>query len=552
MDKSIFSFLHGYHDANLSVCVDGRIITLELERLFGNRYFAFEFAEDRIDVTMLLEYIKEILKREGLFCSSYDIGLFDWVTPHSTVQLFKDFFNIDKIHHEDDITSHHKAHAAGAFFTSGFNQALVVSHDGGGNDGTFCVFDVDRSDPNFTQINEKIDNPFSTKYCTIGRCIEDIRPPQNGVIRQMLQPISHPAGVNSAAHQRLHQIDQGVAGKLMGLAAYGSYDQELFDRCMHYYRTPAPSANPYNVSFWENFGEFATKGVSGERAFDLAFNAQLAFEEYFLELFLNYFNHKKHKNVCLTGGGALNVVLNERLSKTYPSTRFFIPSSPGDSGLSYGMIAHYLKNGIIGETMYAGCGVLDEGVLPSILDGRPWEKATPSLIAKELASGKIIGVCRGASETGPRALGNRSILADPRSHRAKEFLNNKVKFREWYRPFAPVCKQESAPLFFETSGNALYHYMSFSPQVREEYRATLPAVTHIDGSSRLQTISEDQNPFLYDVLDEFEKESGMPILINTSFNTRGNAILTRYLTALQVLDTTGLDSVILGDYYISK
>jgi len=216
------------------------------------------------------------------------------------------------------------------------------------------------------------------------------------------------------------------------------------------------------------------------------------------------------------------------------------------------MIAHYLQDGVVPEMMYQGCEVLDKNSLRDILTCRPWKKATPKLIAKELTAGKIIGVCRGNSETGPRALGNRSILADPRSHQAKDMLNSKVKFREWYRPFAPICKEESAHTFFETSRNASYRYMSFSPPVRKEYQEVLPAVTHIDGSSRLQTISAAQNQFIYDILNEFEKLTEVPILVNTSFNTKGKAILTRYLTALQVLDSTELDGVVLEDYYISK
>jgi carbamoyltransferase len=216
------------------------------------------------------------------------------------------------------------------------------------------------------------------------------------------------------------------------------------------------------------------------------------------------------------------------------------------------MIAHYQHNAMISEAMYSGCEILDKEVLPFILDYRPWKKATPKLIASELKKGKIIGVCRGDSETGPRALGNRTILADPRSHRSKDDINKKVKFREWFRPFAPICKEEKASIYFNTSENACYKYMSFSPNVRDNYQTTLPAVTHIDGSSRLQTISKTENEFIYNILDEFENITGVPVLINTSFNSRGKSILTHYQTAIQILDSTQLDSVILGDYYIYK
>ena len=551
MAKSILSLCSAYHDSNLSACVDSKVSTIEFERVFGNRHLAFE----RLSIKQknaLLSYSKEMLSRAQVFSAEYDVGLFDWLTSKETVKMLQDFFHIKEIHHEDEVTSHHKAHAAGAFYSSGFNEALVVSHDGGGNDGTFCVFDLDKDSPNFTQLNPYTDNHFTTKYCMMARCITEIQPSAGSPLRQCLQHNIHEASAAPWAHRRLNEVEQAVAGKLMGLGAYGSFDQKLFDRIIDYFRHPNTSANPYNPLFWGSFGDMAHAGVKGQAAYDLAFNAQCAFEEHFLELFGKYFNPHKHQNVCLTGGGALNVVLNERLSKAYPGSNFFVPSSPGDSGLSYGMIAHYLQDGVVPEMMYQGCEVLDKNSLRDILTCRPWKKATPKLIAKELTAGKIIGVCRGNSETGPRALGNRSILADPRSHQAKDMLNSKVKFREWYRPFAPICKEESAHTFFETSRNASYRYMSFSPPVRKEYQEVLPAVTHIDGSSRLQTISAAQNQFIYDILNEFEKLTEVPILVNTSFNTKGKAILTRYLTALQVLDSTELDGVVLEDYYISK
>jgi len=187
-----------------------------------------------------------------------------------------------------------------------------------------------------------------------------------------------------------------------------------------------------------------------------------------------------------------------------------------------------------------------------ILTYRPWQHADPSLIAKELFNGKIIGLCQGNSEVGPRALGNRTILAHPGLFNIKDEINKKVKFREWFRPFAPVCCEEDAHKYFETSNNVNYSYMSYSPKVKEECRKMLPAITHVDGSSRLQTLKSEQNPYLYEILREFEKLSGYPILVNTSFNVRGKSILTHYQAALQNLDSTQLDGVILEKYYISK
>ena len=549
MAKSILSLFTGGHDSNLSVFVDNKIITLELERIFGNRYLAFEsLPED--EQLGLLDYCKKILDDAGLFRPEYDVGLFDWEAKDETIEMLERFFCLKKI----EQLNHHRAHAAGAFYSSGFDNALVVSHDGGGDDGTFCVFDVTKEVGDFTQVNPYTSNPFSTKYAVLGRCISEIRPPDGAPIRQFLQKNQHQTTCVPLVHPRLEQLDQSVAGKIMGLSAYGSFNQDLFDSALSFFRYTDKQGGrtPYDACFWETFGDWAHSGVKGSLAYDLAFNAQRAFEAYFLELFLKFFNPHHHQNVCLTGGGALNVVLNERLSKDFPATNFFVPSSPGDSGLSYGMIAYYLRHPCEAEMMYGGCRILDKGALPYILNQRAWRKATPVLIAQELGKGKIIGICRGDSETGPRALGNRSILADPRSYKAKDIINSKVKFREWYRPFAPVCKEDKASTFFETSANASYKYMSFSPPVREKYRNLLPAVTHVDASSRLQTVSAEQNQFIYSILDEFEKMTGLPVLVNTSFNTRGKAILTRYLTALQTLDSTELDGVVLEGYYICK
>ena len=487
MDKSIFSFFSGSHDANLSICLNGNtLFTLELERIFGNRYFPMNRLlpfDDQNDETLretkkryhnFCVYLQRILEEEGVFRSHFDVGLFEWWCEPEFVDFVGEFFDIKEIHFRDDLTHHHRSHAAGAFYSSGFDEALVFSYDGSGNDGTFCVFDLDKREPNFKQINDYESMPYPTKYAILSYLNSEIKK-QYGDLAS----------------------DLGGAGKIMGLSSYGSFNEDFFNRIMAYFKSEGEGIDSV---FLENFKEFNYNEFEGKDSYDFAFNVQLAFETCFLERFHEFFDEKKH----------------------------------------------------VPEVMYAGCPVLDKGSLPYILDHRPWKKAAPELIARELEKGKIIGVCRGDSETGPRALGNRSILADPRSHKAKDAINRKVKFREWFRPFAPICKEDKASIFFETSDNACYKYMSFSPPVREKYKNILPAVTHVDGSARLQTISKKDNEFIYNILDEFEKITNIPVLVNTSFNSRGKSILTRYLTAIQILDSTELDAVVLEDYYIYK
>lgn len=525
IDQYISFWLNG-HDSNICFYrpCDNKLLSLELERVWGQRYFRYSLLSDQ-EKDYFFKYIKKIAVDFG-FNSEFKTGLFIIPTPGSNDICI----DLEKIQQEFGITdihryNHHDCHAAAAFYDSEFNDAFVVSYDGGGNDGTFCLYEANRQ-TGFKKLNSNYFLDFTTRYSVSSFYIKEI----------------------SKSNDRLLNVLTG-AGKVMGLSAYGSYDKNLYDKCYSFICTK----NFQNyVDFFNTNNHNFTDSLDGKSSYDLAFNMQLAFENFFIENFNLNFNSSIHKNVCLTGGGALNVLLNDKLSKLYPNTNFYVPCCPNDSGLSYGMMCLHFKKKLIKDPMYSGCQILDKETLPHILTYRPWQYANPDLIAKELFKGKIIGLCQGNSEIGPRALGNRSILAHPGLFNIKDDINKKVKFREWFRPFAPICCEEDAYKYFETSNNVNYSYMSYSPKVKQEYKKILPAITHIDGSSRLQTLRSDQNPYLYEILREFEKLSGYPILVNTSFNVRGKSILTHYQAALQNLDSTQLDGIILEKYYISK
>ena len=169
---------------------------------------------------------------------------------------------------------------------------------------------------------------------------------------------------------------------------------------------------------------------------------------------------------------------------------------------------------------------------------------------KKFVEGKIIGVARGRSEHGPRALGNRSIICNPAIPEMKDTLNEKVKHREWYRPFAPVVRLEDVSKYFEWQRES--RWMSFCPKVREEWREKLSAITHIDGTARVQTVTREQNEWLYDLLTEFEKQSGIGVLLNTSFNVDGKPILSTIRDAFSILEKTEMDGLIIQNYYFKK
>jgi predicted NodU family carbamoyl transferase len=516
------------HDSN--ICFyrpsDNKLLSLELERVWGQRYFIYgRLSESEKDY--FFKYVKKIAEDFG-FDDVFKTGLFTIPSPGSN-EICLDYYT--RVQKEFGIVNvyrynHHDCHAASAFYDSEYDSAFVVSYDGGGNDGMYSLYEANKND-GLKRLNDHDFLDFTTNYSLASIYIKEI----------------------SKSSDRTLNILTG-AGKLMGLSAYGSYNKELYDKCYKFLTT---KSFPDYTTFFNIIDDGkSTNSFNGKSAYDLAFNIQFAFENLFLEKFKTHFNSIIYKNVCLTGGGALNVLLNDKLSKMYPNTNFYVPCSPNDSGISYGIMCLHLKKKLIKEPMYSGCQILDKETLPHILTYRPWQHADPSLIAKELFNGKIIGLCQGNSEVGPRALGNRSILAHPGLFNIKDDINKKVKFREWFRPFAPVCCEEDAHKYFETSNNVNYSYMSYSPKVREEYRKMLPAITHVDGSSRLQTLKSEQNPYLYEILREFEKLSGYPILVNTSFNVRGKSILTHYQAALQNLDSTQLDGVILEKYYISK
>jgi carbamoyltransferase len=171
-------------------------------------------------------------------------------------------------------------------------------------------------------------------------------------------------------------------------------------------------------------------------------------------------------------------------------------------------------------------------------------------LAQDLLEGKIVGVARGRAEHGARALGNRSILCNPSIPDMKDTLNEKVKHREWYRPFAPVVRLEDVSKYFEWEGES--RWMSFCPKVKEEWREKLAAITHIDGTARVQTVTREQNEWLYDLLTEFDRINGVGVLLNTSFNVDGKPILSSIKDAFKILESTQMDGLVIENYYFKK
>jgi carbamoyltransferase len=298
---------------------------------------------------------------------------------------------------------------------------------------------------------------------------------------------------------------------------------------------------------------------------DIAASMQVVLEEAYFRLLNQLHQTVPVGKVCLAGGVAFNCVAN---GKIFDNTKFadvYVQPAAGDAGLSVGA-AYYVYHQVLGQPRnfvmdhaYWGPQYSAEAMRQALDDsearslGSPIEKYSDDelmrLTAKHLSDGKIVGWYQGRQEWGPRALGNRSILVDPRRAEMKDILNQRIKHREPFRPFAPSIIEEVTGQYFERSYPSPFMNLAYS--VRPEKRASIPAPTHVDGTGRLQTVSRKTNPRYWALIKEFEKQTGVPVLLNTSFNENEPIVLTPK-QAIDCFLRTRMEVLVLGNYLIEK
>jgi carbamoyltransferase len=256
---------------------------------------------------------------------------------------------------------------------------------------------------------------------------------------------------------------------------------------------------------------------------------------------------------------ALNSKANGKISASGMVEQFFVQPAASDDGVALGAaLAPYLDdNGKLPKKAmrhaYLGLSFDDETIETALRTYKlQYTKlGDPASTAAELLSqGKILGWFQGRMEFGPRALGSRSILADPRDPEMNAKVNNAVKFREWWRPFAPSLKKEAAGEYLESAMDS--PFMILTAQVRPEKRGVIPSVTHVDGSARPQTVEKEINPLYWRMIDEFEKRTGVPVVMNTSFNLRGEAIVHTPTDAIRTFFSSGMDALVIGSFLVEK
>jgi carbamoyltransferase len=360
--------------------------------------------------------------------------------------------------------------------------------------------------------------------------------------------------------------------KVMGLAPYGNPGVDLSEFIQVFAEGAGHDSECYRVNPRLLLGDgrnalgIAKLGPSREpeseiaqRHRDIAFAVQDACERAMLALARRATKLAGSRNLCLAGGVALNSKANGKILVSDVCDRLFIQPAAGDDGAAIGAALAPMLDGnrpLLLQQMhhaYLGNEISDDQIR-SVLDTckiRFSRLENPAARAAEMiAAGKILGWFQGRMEFGPRALGNRSILADPRDPAMKERVNNAVKFRESWRPFAPALLAEAARDYLESAYDS--PFMILTAQVRPERRAEIPAVTHVDGSARPQTVEATANPLFHRLIDEFRRLTGVPVVMNTSFNIRGEPIVCTVADALRTFFTSGLDALIIGPFLVEK
>ena len=355
--------------------------------------------------------------------------------------------------------------------------------------------------------------------------------------------------------------------KVMGLAPYGKpgVDLSMFlDSCITPYKVDTTrlvgSSNNLYAGWPAALGEprLPESDISDLHK-DIAYAVQDLCEAAMLNVVSLALEKTRSRNLCLAGGVALNSKANGKIAAANIVDNLFVQPAASDDGVALGAALAPFLDGAQRLPLkpmrhaYLGPCFDDESIAAALntYKIRHTHLSDPAATAAEfLSQGKILGWYQGRMEFGPRALGNRSILADPRDPEMNVKVNNAVKFREWWRPFAPSFKKEIAPEYLESAYDS--PFMILTAQVRPEKRSVIPSVTHVDGSARPQTVEKEINPLYYRLIDEFGKRTGVPVVMNTSFNLRGEAIVHTPTDAIRTFFSSGMDGLVLGSFLVEK
>ncbi|MDO5315050.1 MAG: carbamoyltransferase C-terminal domain-containing protein [bacterium] len=511
--NSIIS-IHTRHDANVSVSIDGKIVLiLELERLFRVRYF--RSSSDKVEFRRQWEKTIEVVKKIT-HITAFDYAITSWVIP-SELSILKEIIDAKQWLKCD----HHFAHASLGYYDAGFVNPIILSFDGGGNDGTFNFY---KTKDDVVQLVSRLKMNIGTSYRVLGTLMPEL------------------------THHRPQPFggDLALSGKLMGYSALGEVVEpwiKAFEDYYRYFQSPVQAF--YSLS--NEIGIDLEEGCDLDNltARDIAATMQVALENVVISEIEKHISSDTD-GVVLVGGCALNVVLNTKIWKHF-GLPVHVPSAPNDCGISVGGILGCFPHEKGQSLTYLGLPLEDDDLSYKQYGKKYTLKSIAELLVKDDA---IIGVVRGNSEVGPRALGNRSILCFPNKKEKKDIVNFEIKQREWFRPLAPIVPFDKQELFFDDQ--ILSPYMSFALKYKDKMRGKFIPVEHFDGTARLQTVTKKQNEWIYALLEEIEILTGCPIVMNTSFNVKGKPLLNSVEEAFKILNDTEITHLIIEDLLFDK
>ncbi|MFA6357372.1 MAG: carbamoyltransferase [Candidatus Omnitrophota bacterium] len=436
---------------------------------------------------------------------------------------------------------HHLSHAASSFLMSPFEQAAILTADAVGELATMTY---GAGQGNNIKIIKELEYPNSLGllYTAITTYLGFSAHEGEGTVMAL------------ASYGEPKYLDE--LRKIVTVKPDGSY---LIDKRFFGFNK---GSRMYSRNFIKAFGpERKPEGKLEDRHRDIAASLQKFTEETLVSITRHIFRETKLDKLCLSGGLFLNCVANSKIQEQTPFKEIYIQPACGDSGGSLGVAAYlyhsilknprsYVMNHAYLGTEYSQTQIKRILVNQNIAFKEFNDNELTKFIAKEISRGKIIGWFQGKMEFGPRALGNRSILANPCNPDIKEILNSKVKKREPFRPYAPVVLEERADEFFELAGTS--PFMLLAPKVRNEKKGIIPGIVHIDGTARVQTVNKNTNQKLYQLIKEFENLTGIPVIINTSFNLKGEPIVCTPEDALNCFRKSEMDYLVLGDFVIAR
>mgnify|MGYP006410904883 FL=1 len=571
MSKTTILSIHAFgHDTSASLMIDGEIVSAcEQERYTGDKHskiFPIDAVNDCLliggvkidDVDLVvIPYLPDVMIRERYLKSALESDIrLEFLK--NDLNYVKQFFNI-----EEDIKSklsysgrvefleHHMCHLSSSYYSSGFNDPLVVSYDGLGEIDTMAIAIVENGKLVIKENNNQYPHSLGLMYSAV----------------------THYLGWKSS-------YDEGI---VMGLASLGDSSAKVPGK---------------DISYLEVFEKIAV--IKSDFIFELSFPDYMNFYEerdvWVGGKFIDYFGSKRGENdditqhhmniaaglqdrmqdiivaqlkaarkkynknrLCISGGVGLNCSMNGKIASLGIFDEIFVIPPAGDPGTTIG--ACYLGNKMLGNEIkikkrfnfYLGSRFDSKEILEALNDSKlDYYKPRDiySDTAERLQDGKIIAWFQGASEFGPRALGNRSILAKPYPLEMKDYVNSRVKFREEFRPFAPAVLKEFCSDFFDIKQES--PHMLIAVEAKHENKNKIAATVHSDNSSRVQTVGKNDNLRFWNLLNSFYDKTGVPVLLNTSFNVKGQPVVNSPVEAINTLQSTNIDCLVIGDFIVDS